>query len=140
MGRVSAVRLLAAATVLIVCVSHTIASPHITKTVTKKGDCSQGTAKTDDRVYVHYVGTLEDGSKFDSSYDRHTPLSFPLGHGFVIQGWDDGIVGMCIGEERKLVIPPELGYGDRGAGDVVPPGATLYFDVKLVKIGSIDDE
>lgn len=130
----------AALIVTLLCVAPVRASPQVTKTVVKKGDCSQGIANTDDRAYVHYVGTLEDGTKFDSSYDRNTPLSFPLGHGFVIEGWEQGVMGMCIGEERKLVIPPELGYGDRGAGDVIPPGATLYFDIKLVKIGSIDDE
>jgi FKBP-type peptidyl-prolyl cis-trans isomerase len=117
-----------------------VAAPTIKKTVRSKGDCSLGTATNGDRVYVHYTGTLEDGTKFDSSYDRNTPLSFPLGQGFVIEGWEKGILGMCVGEERSLVIPPELGYGDRGAGDVIPPDATLHFEVKLVKIGSVDDE
>lgn len=129
-----------AAAALILCLTPALASPQLKKTVVKKGDCTQGIAKNDDRVFVHYVGTLEDGTKFDSSYDRNTPLSFPLGHGFVIEGWEKGVMGMCIGEERKLVIPPELGYGDRGAGDAIPPGATIYFDIKLVKIGAADDD
>ncbi|KAI8107291.1 hypothetical protein M9434_001934 [Picochlorum sp. BPE23] len=107
------------------------------KTTIKKGDCSQ-VAKNDVRVYVHYTGTLEDGTKFDSSHDRKTPLSFPVGHGYVIEGWEKGVLGMCVGEHRKLVIPPELGYGDRGAGDVIPPGATLYFDLELVKIEELE--
>lgn len=76
--------------------------------------------------------------RFDSSYDRKTPLSFPVGHGYVIEGWEKGVLGMCVGEQRKLVIPPELGYGDRGAGDVIPPGATLYFDLELVKIEELE--
>ena len=139
MKRSGTMRLSAVAVALILCLAPTLASPSVKKTVVKQGDCSQGVAKTDDRVYVHYTGTLDDGTKFDSSYDRNTPLSFPIGHGFVIEGWEKGVVGMCIGEERKLVIPPELGYGDRGAGGVIPPGATLHFDIKLVKIESSDD-
>ena len=85
-----------------------------------------------DIVAAHYLGTLDDGTKFDSSYDRGQPFAFALGGGMVIKGWDIGIVGMKVGGKRKLIIPPDLGYGSRGAGGVIGPDATLYFDVELV--------
>lgn len=95
------------------------------------------TAKTKngDMLTMHYTGKLTDGTKFDSSFDRDQPFTFQLGAGQVIKGWDQGLTDMCVGEKRKLTIPPELGYGDRGAGNVIPGGATLVFDVELINIG-----
>lgn len=85
-------------------------------------------------VLVHYTGTLQDGTKFDSSHDRNEPIAFPLGKGRVIKGWDEGIAQLGIGDTAILVIPPALGYGERGAGNVIPPNATLIFVVELVDI------
>jgi FKBP-type peptidyl-prolyl cis-trans isomerase len=97
----------------------------------------QGTgeaAKKGDKVTVNYVGTLQDGTKFDSSIDRGQPFTFTLGQNSVIQGWELGVVGMKVGEKRKLTIPPELAYGSQGAGGIIPPNATLIFEVDMLGI------
>lgn len=85
-------------------------------------------------ITVHYTGTLENGTKFDSSVDRGQPFSFVLGAGEVIQGWEQGFEGMRVGGKRKLIIPAALAYGSRGAGNIIPPNATLYFDVELLSV------
>ena len=90
--------------------------------------------KPGDTVTMHYVGTLNDGEKFDSSYDRGIPFSTKIGVGHVIKGWDMGVPGMKIGGKRKLIIPSELGYGERGVDFTIPPFATLIFEVELVDI------
>jgi FKBP-type peptidyl-prolyl cis-trans isomerase len=116
-----------------------VASANLTITELKPG--TGPAIKAGQTAVVHYTGWLyaadapdHKGKKFDSSVDRNDPFSFPVGGGQVIQGWDQGVAGMQVGQQRRLVIPAELGYGARGAGGVIPPGATLVFDVELLGI------
>ncbi|KAH7576405.1 hypothetical protein ACOSP7_003333 [Xanthoceras sorbifolium] len=89
-----------------------------------------------DKIKVHYRGTLTDGTVFDSSFERGDPIEFELGTGQVIKGWDQGLLGMCVGEKRKLKIPAKLGYGEQGAPPTIPGGATLIFDTELVAVNA----
>jgi len=100
-------------------------------------DMKEGTGvspKTGQNVTVHYTGKLADGSKFDSSIDRGQPFSFKIGTGQVIKGWDEGVATMKVGGKRRLIIPPQLGYGPRGFSNVIPPNAVLHFDVELLDV------
>ncbi len=111
----------------------------VTKDVTKLviKDTKVGTgaeAKSGQSVTVNYTGYLTDGTKFDSSLDSGQPFTFNLGGGEVIKGWDEGVAGMKVGGTRNLTIPPAMGYGDQGAGGVIPPGATLFFEVELLSV------
>jgi len=118
----------------------TVAAPATLKLIDRKlGDGAL--AENGQPVAVHYTGYLWDamatdnkGKKFDSSIDRKVPFGFIIGAGRVIKGWDEGVAGMKVGGQRTLIIPPDKGYGDRGAGDAIPPGATLVFDVELMAV------
>jgi FKBP-type peptidyl-prolyl cis-trans isomerase len=104
----------------------------------KEGKGAQATAGQ--TVSVHYTGKLVDGTKFDSSYDRSTPIEFPLGEGRVIPGWDEGISLLKVGGKATFIIPPHLAYGERGAGGVIPPNATLIFEVELMKVKQVTED
>ena len=104
--------------------------------IAKLAEGSGAMPKAGDRVTVHYTGWLTDGSKFDSSVDRGQPFVFVIGRGQVISGWDQGVATMKVGDKVRLTIPPELGYGARGAGGVIPPNATLIFEVELLGVAS----
>ena len=104
--------------------------------IEKLAEGTGATPKTGDRVTVHYTGWLTDGSKFDSSVDRGQPFVFTIGRGQVIGGWDQGVATMKVGDKVRLTIPPVLGYGARGAGGVIPPNATLIFEVELLGLGA----
>ncbi|KAF5726567.1 putative fk506-binding protein [Tripterygium wilfordii] len=102
--------------------------------VKHKPETCEFQAHTGDRIKVHYRGKLTDGTVFDSSFERGDPIEFELGSGQVIKGWDQGLLGMCVGEKRKLKIPAKLGYGDQGSPPTIPGGATLIFDTELVAV------
>lgn len=111
--------------------------PTTTESGLQYTDTKEGTGKIPEKgqiVIVHYTGTLPDGTKFDSSRDRKEPFKFTLGAGQVIKGWDEGLSTMKIGGKRTLIVPPELGYGANSPGGVIPPNATLHFDVELIGV------
>ena len=115
--------------------TDSMADSEITELIIEDITVGEGEAsKSGDTLSVHYTGTLEDGTKFDSSRDRGEPFEFVLGAGYVIKGWDEGMVGMKVGGTRKLTIPSDMAYGDYGVPGAIPGGATLIFDVELVEI------
>ncbi|KAG7005726.1 40S ribosomal protein S2 [Physcia stellaris] len=117
-----------------------LAAEQVTTEYTLTNDCKRKTQRGDS-IQVHYKGTLaSDGSKFDASYDRGQPLSFTVGKGMVIKGWDEGLLDMCIGDKRKLTIPPAFGYGDRAMGAAIPAGSTLIFETELMGIQGVDKD
>lgn len=126
--------------VALVVIFSALAAELEVETVYRPEDCDRE-ANVGDHMWMHYTGTIDassafgvPGEEFDSSIHRGTPFDFPLGKGAVIRGWDEGLVGMCVGEKRTLVIPPHMGYGERGAGKAIPGGATLKFEVECLNI------
>ncbi|USP82324.1 uncharacterized protein yc1106_09598 [Curvularia clavata] len=111
---------------------------HLKTEVLTPAKCSRKT-QAGDKIHVHYRGTLTDGTEFDASYGRGSPLAFTVGQGQVIKGWDQGLLDMCPGEKRKLTIQPEWAYGSRGAGPI-PPNSVLIFESELVSIDGVDKE
>mmetsp|Transcript_38344 Transcript_38344/g.108789 ORF Transcript_38344/g.108789 Transcript_38344/m.108789 type:complete len:127 (-) Transcript_38344:73-453(-) len=109
----------------------------VEKTILREGDGTNYPQKGQ-KLSMHYSGTLTDGTKFDSSYDRGKPFQFKIGRGEVIQGWDDGVMKMSLGEKARLNITSDYGYGSEGAGGVIPPHADLVFEVELLKIGDME--
>ncbi|WOO77630.1 FK506-binding protein 2 [Vanrija pseudolonga] len=136
MFRTQLVTLLALALALLVSVS----AAELKIDVTHLPEGCKLKTRNGDKLSMHYTGTLDDGSKFDSSRDRNQPLDFTIGKGQVIQGWEQGLLDMCVGEKRILTIPSSLGYGARGFPPVIPADATLTFDVELVAIKNRKEE
>ena len=117
---------------IIMCISQTVMADGLQINNIVEGEGAQ--IINHSKIQVHYTGKLQDGTKFDSSYDRGQPFSFQIGLREVIEGWEIGLMGMKVGGKRTLIIPPELAYGDRGAGDLIPPNATLTFDIEIVAV------
>ena len=117
---------------IIMCLSQNVMADGIQITNIVEGEGTE--IINHSKIQVHYTGKLQDGTKFDSSYDRGQPFSFQIGLREVIKGWEIGLMGMKVGGKRTLIIPPELAYGDRGAGDLIPPNATLTFDIEIVAV------
>jgi peptidylprolyl isomerase len=117
---------------IIICISQTVMADGLQINNIVEGEGAE--IINHSKIQVHYTGKLQDGTKFDSSYDRGQPFSFQIGLREVIEGWEIGLMGMKVGGKRTLIIPPELAYGARGAGDLIHPNATLTFDVELVAV------
>jgi peptidylprolyl isomerase len=119
---------------ILICISQVVWANSITITNNIEGEGKQ--ILNHSKIKVHYIGKLEDGTIFDSSYDRSEPFGFQIGLRQVIEGWEQGLLGMKVGGKRTLLIPPQLAYGDRGAGDLIPPNATLVFEVEIIDVQS----
>ena len=117
---------------IIICISQTVMADGLQINNIIEGEGAE--IINHSKIQVHYTGKLQDGTKFDSSYDRGQPFSFQIGLREVIEGWEIGLMGMKVGGKRTLIIPPELAYGERGAGDLIPPNATLTFDVEIIDV------